>query len=144
MKNYTNHNTHGSDYIKNSPMTTALSTKTTGNFISINSNVKEKIDLKTKFYILNNINNQGENQSSGGVEAFNNIYFSNLKCCTIRLSISPSQGDDPGFKSRPEHLYLEKKENHIEFNKKIKKMICQSIKIYDFAIKFCLLWMQIF
>ena len=30
-----------------------------------------------------------ENKSSGGV---------------VRLSISPSQGDDPGFKSRPEHF----------------------------------------
>jgi hypothetical protein len=76
----------------------------TGNFITSNPIITEKPDFKTKFYILNNINNQAEIKSSGGVEAFNNDYFSNLKSCTIWLSISPSQGDDPGFKSRPEHL----------------------------------------
>ncbi len=43
-----------------------------GNFITSNPIIKEKFDFKTKFYILNHINNQGENQSSGGVEAFNN------------------------------------------------------------------------
>ena len=40
-------------------------------------------------------------KGSGGVEVFNT---NNLKDCIVRLSISPSQGDDPGFKSRPEHL----------------------------------------
>ncbi len=48
----------------------------------------KKSDFEPKFYILNHLNNQKENKSSGGV---------------VRLSISPSQGDDPGFKSRPEH-----------------------------------------
>jgi len=42
-------------------------------------------------------------KGSGGVEAFNNITILHLKDRTVRLSISPSQGDDPGFKSRPEH-----------------------------------------
>ncbi|KAF0868077.1 hypothetical protein E5N71_11990 [Candidatus Nitrosocosmicus sp. SS] len=56
-------------------------------------------------YCINNpsqIINQHE--SSGGVEAL----FAK-KSHTVRLSISPSQGDDPGFKSRPEHpcvIYL--------------------------------------
>ncbi len=56
--------------------------------------------LNPKFYILNSINNQKENSSSGGVEAI--IKKSHI----IRLSISPSQGDDPGFESRPEHSYI--------------------------------------
>ena len=39
-------------------------------------------------------------ESSGGVEdLFDEDHI-------IRLSISPSQGDDPGFKSRPEHRIL--------------------------------------
>ena len=50
----------------------------------------EKSDFKPKFYILSKINNHEEIKGSGGV---------------VRLSISPSQGDDPGFKSRPEHPY---------------------------------------
>ncbi len=77
---------------------------TTSNLIHLNSKITEKQDFKTKFYILNNINNQAEIKSSGGVEAFNNYFFHYLISCTIWLSISPSQGDDPGFKSRPEHL----------------------------------------
>jgi len=40
-------------------------------------------------------------KGSGGVEVFNT---NNLKGHIVRLSISPSQGDDPGFKSRPEHI----------------------------------------
>ena len=55
--------------------------------------------LNPKFYILNSINNQKENNSSGGVEATT----VRQKSRTFRLSISPSQGDDPGFESRPEH-----------------------------------------
>jgi hypothetical protein len=78
----------------------------------------EKSDFKPKFYILSKINNHEENKSSGGV---------------VRLSISPSQGDDPGFKSRPEHPYPD-----IEIlliRKKTKK------KYYKFALlrtSFCL------
>lgn len=64
----------------------------TDNFISLKSFHIGKLDFKPKFYILSKINNQEENKSSGGV---------------VRLSISPSQGDDPGFKSRPEHHYLD-------------------------------------
>ena len=30
----------------------------------------------------------------------------NNTSCTVRSSISPFQGDDPGFKSRPEHRYI--------------------------------------
>jgi hypothetical protein len=41
------------------------------------------------YYMMNQSTTSPENKSSGGV---------------VRLSISPSQGDDPGFKSRPEHL----------------------------------------
>ena len=62
----------------------------TDNFISLKSSYMGKPDFKPKFYILSKINNQEENKSSGGV---------------VRLSISPSQGDNPGFKSRPEHPY---------------------------------------
>jgi hypothetical protein len=42
---------------------------------------------------------------SGGVEAATTAVYSkqNSSSHTVRLSISPSQGDDPGFKSRPEH-----------------------------------------
>ncbi len=57
--------------------------------------------LNPKFYILNSINNQKENSSSGGVEA-----TITKKSRIVRLSISPSQGDDPGFESRPEHPYM--------------------------------------
>ncbi len=49
MKNYTNHNTHVSDSIKNSPLTTALSTETPGNFISIILMLKKKSTLKRSF-----------------------------------------------------------------------------------------------
>ena len=111
-KLYTDSCSFGIDSLKNiSCPIPEKTTDNTGNFISLNSHFKEKIDFKPKFYILNNINNQGENQSSGGVEALNNDIGSciqpiNLKGHTIRLSISPSQGDDPGFKSRPEHVYL--------------------------------------
>jgi hypothetical protein len=42
-------------------------------------------------------------QSSGGVEASTVYSKQGSSSHTIRLSISPSQGDDPGFKSRPEH-----------------------------------------
>jgi hypothetical protein len=45
-----------------------------------------------------------KSQSSGGVEAATTAYSKqNSSSHTVRLSISPSQGDDPGFKSRPEH-----------------------------------------
>ncbi len=43
--------------------------------------------LNPKFYILNSINNQKENSSSGGVEA-----TITKKSRIVRLSISPSQG----------------------------------------------------
>jgi len=59
-----------------------------------------ELDVADSKYCINNplqIINQHE--SSGGVEAL----FAK-KSHTVRLSISPSQGDDPGFKSRPEHL----------------------------------------
>jgi hypothetical protein len=44
-----------------------------------------------------------KSQSSGGVEAAAIAYSKQNSSRTVRLSISPSQGDDPGFKSRPEH-----------------------------------------
>ncbi len=74
----------------------------TSNSISINIGSEDLMGLKPKFYILSSINNQKENNnSSGGVEATTTI---RQKGRTFRLSISPSQGDDPGFESRPEHI----------------------------------------
>src|SRR6476620_4236458 len=75
-------------------------TKILDNLVNLSSkfDIKEKTIFKPKFYI--NKNNK-DMKGSGGVEVFNT---NNLKDCIVRLSISPSQGDDPGFKSRPEHL----------------------------------------
>ncbi len=72
-----------------------------GKFVREASNTKDLMGLNPKFYILNSINNQKENSSSGGVEA-----TITKKSRIVRLSISPSQGDDPGFESRPEHPYM--------------------------------------
>ena len=66
--------------------------------LSSKFDIKEKTIFKPKFYI--NKNNK-DMKGSGGVGVLNT---NNLKDRTVRLSISPSQGDDPGFKSRPEHL----------------------------------------
>ena len=54
-------------------------------------------DTYTKYYINNPSSLIKNAVRSGGVEVINQSSH------TIRLSISPSQGDDPGFKSRPEH-----------------------------------------
>jgi CRISPR/Cas system CSM-associated protein Csm5 (group 7 of RAMP superfamily) len=70
---------------------TEKTTYKTSNFISPSMVFEEKMEGKPKFYIKSQINNRKENKSSGGV---------------VRLSISPSQGDDPGFKSRPEHFLV--------------------------------------
>ena len=70
----------------------------TGNSITLNPPIEEKPDFKPKFYINKNIIDM---KGSGGVEAFKYLSW---KDRIIRLSISPSQGDDPGFKSRPEHF----------------------------------------
>jgi hypothetical protein len=51
-----------------------------------------------KYYINNPSSLIETAVSSGGVEVIDKLNH------TVRLSISPSQGDDPGFKSRPEHL----------------------------------------
>ena len=59
-------------------------------------NSSERNGNLPKYYINNPLKLIKNTESSGGVEA-NTSH-------TIRLSISPSQGDDPGFKSRPEHL----------------------------------------
>jgi len=53
-----------------------------------------------KYYINNPPKLIKNTESSGGVEA---PFLK--RSHTVRLSISPSQGDDPGFKSRPEHFY---------------------------------------
>ena len=75
---------------KNSKKTNAKkTTHKTSNSISPSMVFEEKMEGKPKFYIQSQINNRKEKKSSGGV---------------VRLSISPSQGDDPGFKSRPEHI----------------------------------------
>ncbi len=50
-----------------------------------------------KYYINNPSRLIKTAVGSGGVEVINQSNH------TVRLSISPSQGDDPGFKSRPEH-----------------------------------------
>ncbi len=70
---------------------TEKTTGKTSNSISPDMVFEEKMEGKPKFYIKSQINNRKENKSSGGV---------------VRLSISPSQGDDPGFKSRPEHFLV--------------------------------------
>jgi len=70
-----------------------------GNAYSSEANTKKK----RRDLVRNSINNPCEliknTESSGGVEdLFDEDHI-------IRLSISPSQGDDPGFKSRPEHPF---------------------------------------
>ncbi len=63
-----------------------------------------EIDWEIPKYYINNPPNLMKSQSSGGVEAATTAYSKqNSSSHTVRLSISPSQGDDPGFKSRPEH-----------------------------------------
>ena len=63
-----------------------------------------EIDGEIPKYYINNPPNLMKSQSSGGVEAATTAYSKqNSSSHTVRLSISPSQGDDPGFKSRPEH-----------------------------------------
>ena len=58
-----------------------------------------------KYYINNPSRLIKTAVGSGGVEA---AALSKLGSGhTVRLSISPSQGDDPGFKSRPEHPLFE-------------------------------------
>ncbi len=54
----------------------------------------------TEYYINNPSRLIKTAVGSGGVEATVSDKHSSH---TVRLSISPSQGDDPGFKSRPEH-----------------------------------------
>ena len=77
-----------------------ISTKR-GNFNSTKPDSGELGEGITKYYI-NNPTNLMKSPSSGGVEAAT-AYIKQSSSHTIRLSISPSQGDDPGFKSRPEH-----------------------------------------
>ena len=71
---------------------------TNGNIYHLKPNTGIPEGLEPKYYI-NNPSRLIKTASSGGVEAAQNKQRSH----TIRLSISPSQGDDPGFKSRPEH-----------------------------------------
>ena len=59
----------------------------------------EIYEANPKYYINNPSRLIKTEVGSGGVEAAHKKQRSH----TIRLSISPSQGDDPGFKSRPEH-----------------------------------------
>jgi hypothetical protein len=54
-----------------------------------------------KYYINNPSRLIKTAVGSGGVEAA--ALSKQSSGHTVRLSISPSQGDDPGFKSRPEH-----------------------------------------
>ncbi len=57
----------------------------------------EMVEGFPKYYINNPSRLIETEVGSGGVEVINQ------SSRTFRLSISPSQGDDPGFKSRPEH-----------------------------------------
>jgi hypothetical protein len=58
-----------------------------------------------KYYINNPSRLIKTAVGSGGVEAA--ALSKQSSGHTVRLSISPSQGDDPGFKSRPEHPLFE-------------------------------------
>ena len=69
----------------------------TNNFYS-RSPLHYEIIRFPKYYINNPSSLIETAVSSGGVEVIDKLNH------TVRLSISPSQGDDPGFKSRPEHL----------------------------------------
>ncbi len=62
-----------------------------------------------KYYINNPLKLIKNTASSGGVEA---LFLNGSH--TVRLSISPSQGDDPGFKSRPEHFYFNFKDRAVK------------------------------
>ena len=63
-----------------------------------------KFDVPEPKYYINNPSSLIETAvGSGGVEVINQNSH------TVRLSISPSQGDDPGFKSRPEHPLFSKR-----------------------------------
>ncbi len=68
-----------------------------GNNYHSKVNDDEANDQRTKYYINNPSSLIKNAVGSGGVEVINQSSH------TVRLSISPSQGDDPGFKSRPEH-----------------------------------------
>ena len=68
-----------------------------GSIYHLDPNIGELEGQEPKYYINNPSSLIETAVSSGGVEVINQINH------TVRLSISPSQGDDPGFKSRPEH-----------------------------------------
>ena len=77
---------------------TKTSNPDSGNIDSKEPDLNEKLSSIPKYYINNPPELIKNTACSGGVEA-NSSH-------TIRLSISPSQGDDPGFKSRSEHYPL--------------------------------------
>ena len=68
-----------------------------GNNCELKPKNVEANDQQTKYYINKPSRLIKTAVGSGGVEVMNQSNH------TVRLSISPSQGDDPGFKSRPEH-----------------------------------------
>ncbi len=72
-----------------------------GNFHPTRPNSGEIGEWIPKYYINNPSSLIKTAVGSGGVEA---AAPSKQSSHTVRLSISPSQGDDPGFKSRPEHF----------------------------------------
>ncbi len=90
-KNFEDNKNCDKEYLTNisKDVPTEKITYKTSNYKSLITDSEEKMVGKPKFYIKSQINNRKEKKSSGGV---------------VRLSISPSQGDDPGFKSRPEHF----------------------------------------
>ena len=73
---------------------------TSGTFYQLVPDIGGLEGPEPKYYINNPSSLIETAVSSGGVEVINQINH------TVRLSISPSQGDDPGFKSRPEQLLL--------------------------------------
>jgi hypothetical protein len=74
-----------------------LNSSCRGNNYHLKAKDDQANDQQTKYYINNPSSLIETAVRSGGVEVINQSSH------TIRLSISPSQGDDPGFKSRPEH-----------------------------------------
>ena len=78
-------------------------TRDTGNFHPTRPSRGVISEGIPKYYINNPSRLIKTAVGSGGVEVINQSSH------TVRLSISPSQGDDPGFKSRPEHPLFSKR-----------------------------------
>ncbi len=77
-----------------------------GNIYHSKPSIGESDGQEPKYYINNPPRLIKNAVGSGGVEVISQSSH------TVRLSISPSQGDDPGFKSRPEHYHC----GHLRLN----------------------------